>query len=100
MKDTTRIIEFVDALVGACNENGNPITLIWKDPNTEKEEKFIVAVAKNATTRINRALDEREIDELLQRLLVLENPFDTEHGSITAIKMSRADIEKKFSRRK
>lgn len=25
LKDTTRIIEFVDALVGACNENGNPI---------------------------------------------------------------------------
>ncbi len=22
------------------DENGNPITLIWKDPNTEKEEKF------------------------------------------------------------
>ena len=78
----------------------NEIDRVALDEKKEKEEKFIVAVAKNATTRINRALDEREIDELLQRLLVLENPFDTEHGSITAIKMSRADIEKKFSRRK
>lgn len=78
----------------------NEIDRVALDEKEEKEEKFIVAVAKNATTRIKRALDEREIDELLQRLLVLENPFDTEHGSITAIKMSRADIEKKFSRRK
>lgn len=78
----------------------NEIDRVALNEKEEKEEKFIVAVAKNATTRINRALDEREIDELLQRLLTLENPFDTEHGSITAIKMSRADIEKKFSRRK
>jgi len=78
----------------------NEIDRVALDEKEEKEEKFIVAVAKNATTKIKRALDEREIDELLQRLLTLENPFDTAHGTITAIKMSRADIEKKFSRRK
>lgn len=78
----------------------NEIDRVALNEKEEKEEKFIIAVAKNATTKINRALDEREIDELLQKLLVLENPFDTTHGSITAIKMSRADIEKKFSRRK
>lgn len=78
----------------------NEIDRVALNEKEEKEEKFIIAVAKNATTKIKRALDEREIDELLQKLLVLENPFDTTHGSITAIKMSRADIEKKFSRRK
>lgn len=78
----------------------NEIDRVALDEKEEKEEKFIVAVAKNATTKIKRSLDEREIDDLLQRLLTLENPFDTAHGTITAIKMSRADIEKKFSRRK
>lgn len=78
----------------------NEIDRVALNEKEEKEEKFIIAVAKNATTKIKRALDEREIDELLQKLLILENPFDTTHGSVTAIKMSRADIEKKFSRRK
>ena len=78
----------------------NEIDRVALNEKEEKEEKFIIAVAKNATTKIRRILDEKEIDELMQKLLTLENPFDTVHGEVTAIKMSRADIEKKFSRRK
>ena len=78
----------------------NEIDRVALNEKEEKEEKFIVAVAKYATIKIKRILDEKEIDEIMQKLLTLENPFDTMHGEMTAIKMSRADIEKKFSRRK
>jgi DNA mismatch repair protein MutL len=78
----------------------NEIDRVALDEKEEKEKKFIVALAKYSTKKIGRKLDEKEIDELMQQLLVLDNPFDTVHGAVTAIKMSRADIEKKFSRRK
>lgn len=78
----------------------NEIDRVLLNEKEEKEEKFIVAVAKFATVKIRRALEPREIDELLQKLLTLENPFEVIDGTVTAIKMSRADIEKKFSRRK
>ena len=78
----------------------NEIDRVLLNEKEEKEEKFIAAVAKFATVKIRRALEPREIDELLQKLLILESPFEVIDGTVTAIKMSRADIEKKFSRRK
>ena len=45
------------------------------------------------------ALTEAEVDGLMEQLLVLPNPFTCPHGRPTAIKMTKADIEKKFSRR-
>ena len=40
-----------------------------------------------------------EVNEL-EKLLVLPNPYTCPHGRPTAIKMSKADLEKKFFRRK
>ena len=45
------------------------------------------------------ALTKEEVDNLMRQLLVLPNPFTCTHGRPTAIKMTKADIEKKFSRR-
>ena len=45
------------------------------------------------------ALTQAEVDNLLKQLLVLPNPFTCPHGRPTAIKMTKTDIEKKFSRR-
>ena len=45
------------------------------------------------------ALTKQEVDNLMRQLLVLPNPFTCPHGRPTAIKMSKIDIEKKFSRR-
>ena len=78
----------------------NEIDRVLLNEKEEKEEMFITAIAKFATVKIKRPLELREIDELLQKLLTLENPFEVIDGTVTAIKMSRADIEKKFSRRK
>ncbi len=44
-------------------------------------------------------LEFQEVIELLDRLMSLPNPFTCPHGRPTAIKMTKNDIEKKFSRR-
>ena len=46
------------------------------------------------------ALDKKEVESLLDELLVLPNPFTCPHGRPTAIKMTQNDIERKFARRK
>ncbi len=65
----------------------------------EKEDKFISTVACKAAVKANMKLTKEEVDSLMKELLVLKNPFTCPHGRPTAIKMTRADIERKFSRR-
>ena len=63
------------------------------------EERFIATVACKAAVKANMVLTKEEVDNLMRQLLVLPNPFTCPHGRPTAIKMTKADIEKKFSRR-
>ena len=65
----------------------------------EIEEKFIATVACKAAVKANMALNYQEVEALMDDLLKLPNPFTCPHGRPTAIKMSKIDIEKKFSRR-
>ena len=65
----------------------------------EKEDKFISTVACKAAVKANMSLNNEEVDNLMRKLLILQNPFTCPHGRPTAIKMSRMEIEKKFSRR-
>lgn len=65
----------------------------------EKEDKFIATVACKAAVKGNMKLDEKEVDSLMKKLLTLPNPFSCPHGRPTAIKITLADLEKKFSRR-
>ena len=65
----------------------------------EKEEKFIATIACKSAVKANMALDVQEVEALMNDLLKLPNPFTCPHGRPTAIKMTKMDIEKKFSRR-
>lgn len=65
----------------------------------EIEEKFIATVACKAAVKANMALNYQEVEALMDDLLKLPNPFTCPHGRPTAIRMSKIDIEKKFSRR-
>ena len=65
----------------------------------EKEDKFIATVACKAAVKGKMKLDVREVDALMRELLSLPNPFSCPHGRPTAIKMTKIDMEKKFSRR-
>ena len=65
----------------------------------EKEDKFISTIACKAAVKANMSLNKEEVDTLMKQLLVLPNPFTCPHGRPTAIKMSKYDIERKFSRK-
>ena len=80
-------------------ETLDEINTVARTAKQEKEEKFIATVACKAAVKANMALTKQEVDKLMEQLLVLPNPFTCPHGRPTAIKMTKIDIEKKFSRR-
>ena len=80
-------------------ETLDEINTVARTAKQEKEEKFIATVACKAAVKAYMALTKEEVDKLMAQLLVLPNPFTCPHGRPTAIKMSKTDIEKKFSRR-
>lgn len=80
-------------------ETLDEINTVARTAKQEIEEKFIATIACKAAVKANMALNAQEVDHLMQQLLILPNPFTCPHGRPTAIKMSKIDIEKKFSRR-
>ena len=80
-------------------ETLDEINTVARTAKQEKEEKFIATVACKAAVKANMALSKEEVDSLMESLLKLPNPFTCPHGRPTAIKMTKNDIEKKFSRR-
>ena len=80
-------------------ETLDEINTVARTAKQEIEEKFIATVACKAAVKANMALSKEEVDSLMEKLLKLPNPFTCPHGRPTAIKMTKTDIEKKFSRR-
>ena len=80
-------------------ETLDEINTVAKTAKQEKEEKFIATVACKVAVKANMALTEEEVESLMSSLLKLKNPFTCPHGRPTAIKMSKIEIERKFSRR-
>ena len=80
-------------------ETLDEINTVARTAKQEIEEKFIATLACKAAVKANMALTEEEVDNLMQQLLRLPNPFTCPHGRPTAIHFTKNDIEKKFSRR-
>ena len=80
-------------------ETLDEINTVARTAKQEIEERFIATVACKAAVKANMALTREEVDELMKELLVLPNPFTCPHGRPTAVRMSKSEIEKKFSRR-
>ena len=80
-------------------ETLDEINTVARTAKQEIEEKFIATVACKAAVKANMALTKEEVESLMDKLLELPNPFTCPHGRPTAIKMTKTDIEKKFSRR-
>ena len=80
-------------------ETLDEINTIARTAKQEKEEKFIATVACKAAVKANMVLDKAEVENLMDKLLELPNPFTCPHGRPTAIKMSKYDIERKFARK-
>jgi DNA mismatch repair ATPase MutL len=66
----------------------------------ELEEKFLSTIAFNVSNKESFNNSNEELDNLLQRLLSLQNPFTYANGKPIAIKITKSDLEKKFARRK
>ena len=58
------------------------------------EERFIATVACKAAVKANMDLSRQEVDNLIQRLLKLKNPFTCPHGRPTTIKFSKNELFK------
>ena len=67
--------------------------------NKDIEERFIATVACKAAVKAGMTLTQAQVEDLMRQLLECENPYNCPHGRPTIIKISRADLEKKFSRR-
>ena len=80
-------------------ETLDEINTVARTAKQEIEERFIATVACKAAVKTNMALTREEVDNLMRQLLVLPNPFTCPHGRPTAIRMTKYDIERKFSRK-
>ena len=58
----------------------------------------IATMACKAAVKGNMRMNRREMEELIDELLTLENPYHCPHGRPTIISMSKQEIEKKFKR--
>lgn len=56
------------------------------------EERFIATVACKAAVKANMDLSRQEVDNLIQNLLKLNNPYTCPHGRPTTIKISLSDF--------
>ena len=81
-------------------ETLDEINTVARTAKQEIEERFIATVACKSAVKAKMALDVQEVENLMDQLLKLPNPFTCPHGRPTAIKMDKKDIEKKFARRK
>lgn len=80
-------------------ETLDEINTVARTAKQEKEEKFIATVACKAAVKAHMVLAKEEVENLMDKLLELPNPFTCPHGRPTAIKMTKYDIERKFARK-
>ena len=59
----------------------------------------VASMSCKAAVKGNDKLSLPEINELIDELLSLDNPYNCPHGRPTIISMSKYEIERKFSRK-
>ena len=74
-------------------ETLDEINTVARTAKQEKEERFIATVACKAAVKANMDLKEKEVDDLIQNLLSLNNPYTCPHGRPTTIKISKEYLE-------
>ena len=58
----------------------------------------IASMSCKAAVKGNHLMSLPEAEKLVDELMTLENPYSCPHGRPTIIRMSKAELEKKFSR--
>ncbi len=77
-------------------ETLDEINTVARTAKQEIEEKFIATLACKSAVKANMILTKEEVDNLMNQLLVLPNPFTCPHGRPTAIHLTKNDIEKEI----
>ena len=75
------------------------INSVARTERKEIEEKFLQTVAKKVVENEKMDNTKEETQNIIEKLLSLTDPFDNSKGTTIAIKMSKYDIERKFSRK-
>ena len=75
------------------------INSVARTEKKEIEEKFLQTVAKKVVENERMSNTREETQSIIEKLLSLTDPFDNSKGNPIAIKMSKYDIERKFSRK-
>ncbi len=75
------------------------INSVARTERKEIEEKFLQTVAKKVVENEKMDNTREETQNIIEKLLSLAYPFDNSKGNPIAIKMSKYDIERKFSRK-
>ena len=75
------------------------INSVARTERKEIEEKFLQTVAKKVVENEKMDNTREETQNIIEKLLSLTDPFDNSKGNPIAIKMSKYDIERKFSRK-
>ncbi len=84
--ERTMFLELLDQLAG---ESTGDLRVV--------EEK-IASMSCKAAVKGNHTMSAVEAQELIDELLTLENPYNCPHGRPTLIKISKAEMEKRFKR--
>ena len=77
----------------------NEINTVARTSRQEKEEKFLATIASKIAQKGSLAISIQEINNLMDELLSLSDPFTYNFEKPIAIKMTKYDIERKFSRK-
>ncbi len=80
--------EVLDELMTDTNLDRTPDVINYK----------IASMACKASVKGNMKISRAEMEELLDELMTLDNPYNCPHGRPTIISMSKYEIEKKFKR--
>ena len=75
------------------------INTVARTSKKEKEEKFLSTIASKIAQKADLAVSIQEVNTLMEQLLSLNDPFTYDFEKPIAIKMTKYDIERKFSRK-
>lgn len=68
-----------------------------RSTSKDVEERFIATVACKAAVKAHMDLKRQEVDDLINGLLTLKNPYTCPHGRPTTIKIPHEEIKKKLT---
>lgn len=74
-------------------------TIAVTTENETKEEKFVSSISNHYIEQTTGAVTDAELEELIKKLLCLDSPFMYPTGRLVAVKITKTNMEKKFSRR-